>query len=114
MTIRIKTTELPAQTIETVIVSVPDSEWQSMIWKRRLGFAAAPVLVVFGAAGIIPVLNLSPKMIVGLPYMIILWLFAFKVMWRCFQLEARLLEKHGWDGKSNYDVELEYPTPVLE
>jgi hypothetical protein len=125
--LRIETKEIPAKTIETTIIGVPADEWKDM--RLRKGFLTnfPPILLltcmagimIFGAGYLPSIVNtynidtssnhwifiiLGTALVIGTTVAASIILLPAKGT----RLEHALLKRHGWDGESRYQVELEY------
>ncbi len=125
MTVRIETTVIPPETIETQVVSIFGPEWESM---RRGRFLLNVVGSFFWLGAIlymvtywhIHLLKLTemferdfrtPMLIIAALFVAItLVLIGYGTYYKAAELQDKLLIKHGWDGKSRYRVELEWQT----
>ena len=131
MTVRIETKVIPAQTIKTTIVTIPAGEWRRM--RIYGGLTAALLFGIFATwfFGVMVVDTVKLPAHFGLdilrndkdvlPWMAIAICLSLPFFLLCYilsklgnSLEPKLLKKHGWDGESNYKVELEYQTFMHE
>jgi hypothetical protein len=131
--LRTETKTIPAETLETVIIGIPAEEWKSMSRKKGVMTNVPPFLflisvvgiIVFGAGywpGIVEQYNIDiasdqfTYLILGMSLTLGIPLAASMVYLpaKGAKLESALLKKHGWDGKSRHQVELEYQSFLHE
>ena len=126
MTIRIKTTTIPAQAIETAVIFIPAAEWNNMRLKKAAMTNIMPIIffifcfsiVIFGALYVPGIVEqyaidvssdrwvytiLGVSLATGIPIATLMTILPSKAT----SLEQNLLKKHGWDGEMDYEVELE-------
>ncbi len=115
MTAHVETKEIPAQTIETLVVSIPASEWRKMELQRTL-LLFIPFMSLFAAIGGMVIVSKNVSTTSG-PVPLVLFFGALATTFALIRsaeiagsLRRKLLLKHGWDGKLNYEVELAYQT----
>lgn len=126
MAVRIETKQIPAKTVETTVVTVPAKEWRSAKIKS----------IILGTTGIAMFLGFFFGMMLfdsvgwakyfgfdmlhndrdAFKWIALLFLATAPILFLAYRLirgadscEDTLLKKQGWDGKSDYRVELEYP-----
>ena len=126
--LRIETTEIPAQVIETAVISIPANEWQSMRTKSILtgiGSLASVICFFFVltydiTSDFVPSLiarvfdvPITGKVLAASLACLFFSLFltgwaTCKFLRHAICSHDELLNRHGWDHKSKYRVELEY------
>lgn len=118
MAVRIEIKEIPAQTVATNVISIFAPEYKRAERLRTLCLAGSVISLFGGMLGVIPVIiknppfdlnsNLGLFVLFGCAIIIAsLTMFFLLMHGKIFE---KLLKKNGWDGKSDYRVELEYQT----
>lgn len=127
---------VPTQMLETTIIGVPANEWSRMKWEISISAVfvctCAVALLIFYWSGMPDIDNTASfaratfgldilsnmdnreswTVMIFATFCCLVPLFAFAFT-NITDNEQTLLKKHGWDGKSLYRVELEYPQHFL-